>query len=128
MNGDKITPEQLFEDPEHDQRGSLDATLTIVPPKGLELGSAICNRLLHPRAGVAPSRLVLGCNDEGALASHGIDRAMQQALRQGDTETFLRRRADVLEEWIAHFVDARAEWERPDTPSIRALAKGKRAP
>jgi hypothetical protein len=33
----------------------------------------------------------------------------------------------VLEEWISQFVDARAEWERPDTPSVKALAQRKKA-
>lgn len=123
-NGDKIVPDELFGD------GTHEVMLRIVPPGASELGSTIGNRLLHPTVGVAPSRLVRDCNDEGALASHGIDGASRHALREagkGDVDMFLRRRAEVLEEWIAEFVDARAEWERPDTPSIKAFARRKQA-
>lgn len=122
-NGDKILPDELFGD------GTHEVTLRIVQPRVSALGSTIGNRLLHPSVDVAPSRLVRECNDEGALASHGIDRGSQRALRQGgqgDVETFLKRRAEVLEEWIVQFVDARAEWERPDTPSVKALAQRKK--
>jgi hypothetical protein len=123
-NGDKIRPEELFDD------GTEEVMLRIVQPSMSELGSTIGNRLLHPKVDVAPSRLLRECNDEGALASHGIDRASQRALRsgqRGDVDTFLQARAAVLEEWIVQFVDARAEWERPDTPSVKALAQGKKA-
>ncbi len=123
-NGEKLRPEELFGD-----RGD-EVMLRIVQPSMSGLGSTISNRLLHPKVDVAPSRLVRECNDEGALASHGIDRASQRALRRGqggDVDAFLQARAAVLEEWIRHFVDARAEWERPDTPSVKALAQGKTA-
>ena len=120
-SGDKIVPDELFGD------GTHEVTLRIVQPRGSELGSTIGNRLLHPGVGVAPSRLVRECNDDGALASHGIDRSSQRALRLGDVDTFLKRRAEVLEEWILQFVDARAEWDRPDTPSVRVLAQRKKA-
>lgn len=122
--GDKILPEELFGD------GPDEVMLRIVQPSMSGLGSTISNRLLHPKVDVAPSRLVRECNDEGALASHGIDRASQRALRRGqggDVDTFLQARAAVLEEWISHFVDARAEWERPDTPSVKSLAQRKKA-
>lgn len=122
--GDKIVPYELFRD------GTHEVTLRIVPPKGSEFGSTIVNRLLHPSVDLAPSRLVRECNDEGALASHGIDRASQLALRKGserDVDTFLERRAQVLEEWILQFVDTRAEWDRPDTPSVKELAHRKKA-
>jgi hypothetical protein len=123
-SGDKIAPEELFGD------GTHEVMLRIVPPSASKLGSTIGNRLLHPAVDVAPSRLVRECNDEGALASHGIDPASQRALRRGgsgDVDVFLKRRAEVLEEWIVQFVDARAEWERPDTRSVKALAQRRKA-
>jgi Protein of unknown function DUF262 len=123
-SGDKILPEELFGD------GADEVMLRIVQPSMSGHGSTMGNRLLHPRVDVAPSRLVRECNDEGALASHGIDRASQRALRRGqggDVDTFLQARVAVLEEWINQFVDTRAEWERPDTPSVRALAQRKNA-
>jgi hypothetical protein len=121
LSGDKFVPDELFRD------GAPEVMLRIVSPKVFPLGSTLGNRLLHPAVGVAPSRLVRECNDEGALASHGVDRLSQHAMRQGDVDVFLARRAEVLGEWIRDFVDARAEWDRPDTPSVRALAKGKKA-
>jgi hypothetical protein len=119
--GDKIVPDELFGDETH------EVMLRIVQPRESELGSTIGNRLLHPSIDVAPSRLVRECNDDGALASHAIDRSSQHALREGDVDTFLKRRADVLAEWVLQFVDTRAEWDRPDTPSVKALAQRKKA-
>lgn len=121
VSGDKIVPDELFGD------GTPEVMLRIVDPKASELGSTMANRLLHPSVEVAPSRLVRECNDEGALASHGIDRSSHRALRQGDVRAFLEKRAQVLEEWILQFVDARAEWNRPDTPSVKVLAQRKKA-
>ena len=115
--GDKLVPEALFGD------GTHEVMLRIVQPRDSELGSTIGNRLLHPSIDVAPSRLVRECNDEGALASHAINRSSQRALREGDVDAFLKRRAEVLAEWILHFVDTRAEWDRPDTPSVKVLAQ-----
>ena len=119
--GDKIVSDDLFGD------GTHEVMLRIVQPRESDLGSTIGNRLLHPSIDVAPSRLVRECNDEGALASHAIDRSSQRALRQGDVDTFLKRRADALAEWVLQFVDTRAEWARPDTPSVKALAQRKKA-
>ena len=119
--GDKIEPDELFGDETH------EVMLRIVQPRESELGSTIGNRLLHPSIDVAPSRLVRECNDDGALASHAIDRSSQRALRQGDVDTFLKHRAELLAEWIVQFVDARAEWDRPDTPSVKVLAQRKKA-
>lgn len=119
--GDKIVPEELFGD------GTHEVMLRIVQPRESDLGSTIGNRLLHPSIEVAPSRLVRECNDDGALASHAIDRSSQRALRQGEVDTFLKRRADALAEWVLQFVDTRAEWSRPDTPSVKALAQRKQA-
>ncbi len=120
-SGDKIVPDALFGD------GTHEVMLRIVPPGGSDLGSTIGNRLLHPSVEVTPSRLVRECNDEGALASHGIDPSSQRALRQGDVDAFLGARAERLAEWILQFVDARAEWDRPDTPSVKVLAQRKKA-
>ena len=119
--GDKIVPDELFGD------GTHEVMLRIVQPRESTLGSTIGNRLLHPSIDVAPSRLVRECDDDGALASHAIDRSSQRALRRGDVDTFLERRADVLAEWIIQFVDVRAEWDRPDTPSVKAMAQRKKA-
>jgi hypothetical protein len=119
--GEKIAPELLCGDE------TQEATLRIVQPTTSKLGSAIANRLLHPAVGLAPSRLLRECNDEGALASHGVDPAAERALREGDVQTFLEHRADVLTAWIRTFIEQRAEWERPDTPPVKALAHRKRA-
>ena len=119
--GDKIVPDELFGD------GTHELMLRIVQPRESELGSTIGNRLLHPSVDVAPSRLVRECNDDGALASHAIDRSSQRALRQSDVDTFLKHRAAALAEWILQFVDARAEWDRPDTPSVKVMAQRKKA-
>lgn len=126
LSGDKISAAELFGD---GGDGKDEVMLRIVPPSMSGLGSTISNRLLHPKAEVAASRLVQECTDEGALASHGVDQAMQSALRRGqggDIDSFLRARAAVLEGWIHRFVDARAEWERPDTPSIKTLTRRKK--
>jgi hypothetical protein len=119
--GDKLVPDALFGD------GTHEVMLRIVQPRESELGSTIGNRLLHPSVDVAPSRLVRECTDDGALASHAIDRSSQRSLRQGDVDTFLERRAELLAEWIRQFVDARAEWDRPDTPSVKVMAQRKTA-
>jgi hypothetical protein len=118
--GDKIVPDELFGDETH------EVMLRIVQPSESEFGSTIGNRLLHPSIDVAPSRLVRECIDDGALASHAIDRSLQRALRKGDVDTFLKSRADVLADWVLQFVDTRAEWDRPDTPSVKALAQKKK--
>lgn len=120
-SGDKIVPDELFGD------GTHQVMLRIVQPSASDFGSMIGNRLLHPAVDIAPSRLVRECNDEGALASHGIDRASQSALRQGDVDVFLKRRAQLLQDWVVRFVDARAEWERPDTPSVKAIVRRRTA-
>lgn len=119
--GDKIVPDDLFGD------GTHEVMLRIVQPRESKLGSTLGNRLLHPSIDVAPSRLVRECNDDGALASHAIDRSSQWALREGDVDTFLKHRAELLAEWIRQFVDARAEWDRPDTPSVKVMAQRKTA-
>lgn len=119
--GDKIVPDDLF------GAGTHEVMLRIVQPRESALGSTLGNRLLHPSIDIAPSRLVRECNDDGALASHAIDGSSQSALRQGDVDTFLPRRAELLAEWIRQFVDARAEWDRPDTPSIKVMAQRKTA-
>ncbi len=122
VSGDKLAPEELFGGGE-----TTEVMLRIVQPSVAELGSTIGNRLLHPSVAVAPSRLVRECEDEGALASHGIDRASQAALRRGDVDAFLKHRHLLLDAWIRQFVDVRAEWDRPDTPPIRVLAQQKKA-
>lgn len=123
LSGEKIVPDELFGD------GTHEVTLRIVQPGMSELGSTIANRLLHPDVDVMPSRLIRECNDEGALASHGMNRSSQEALRHGeqaDVDGFLKARGDVLGEWITHFIREQAEWERPDNPSMRALSQRKR--
>ena len=119
--GEKIAAEVLFGD------DTQEVTQRIVQPTTSTLGSAIANRLVHPAVGVAPSRLLRDCNDEGALASHGIDPAARRALGQGDVQAFLEQRAQVLTDWIRTFIEQRAEWERPDTPPVKVLAHRKRA-
>jgi hypothetical protein len=121
-SGEKITAEALF------AGGADEATQSIVqPPSVTELGASISNRLLHPAVGVAPSRLLRDCIDEGALASHGIDRQARVELSRGNAKGFLERRATTLEGWIDDFVGERAEWGRPDTPPVKMLAHRKRA-
>lgn len=119
--GEKIAPEVLFGDE------TQEVTQRIVQPTTSNLGSAIANRLLHPAVGLASSRLLRDCNDEGALASHGVDSEARRALRHSDVQAFLEHRADVLTDWIRTFIDQRAEWGRGDTPPVKALAHRKRA-
>lgn len=120
QSGERITTSELFADEGH------ETTLRIVQPAEAPLGSSISNRLMHPSVGVAPSRLIRECEDEGALASHGIDSTSRRALIKGAIDTFLERRATLLQSWIVDFVDIRAEWSRPDTPSIKSLTRTKR--
>lgn len=122
--GDKLSPEGLFGD------GEREVMRRIVPPRESTHGGTIGNRLLHPGTDSVALRIVRACADEGALASHGIDRDAWEAVRRGgraDIDSFLERRAALLEGWITRFVDARAEWERADTPSVRTLAHRRKA-
>jgi len=122
--GDKLTPEMLF------NGEAAKVLLRLVPPRDSDVGGTIGNRLLHPGPDSAALRLVRACYDEGALASHGIDREARDALRRGqkeDVEGVLKRRSVLLERWITEFVDARAEWERPDTPSIQSIVQRRKA-
>ena len=118
LDGDRIVSADLFRD------GIADAVRHIVAPRSTPSGTSIANRLIHPRSGAQPSRLIGRCSDEGALASHGIDVATREALRGGDVESFLRQRAERLIEWAVQFVDRQAEWSRDDLPSVTAMASG----
>jgi hypothetical protein len=122
--GDKLRPEGLFGD------GEGEGMLRLVPRRESTYGGTIGNRLLHPGTDSVALRMVRACADEGALASHGIDREAWEAVRRrgrDDLDSFLKRRAALLEGWILQFVDGRAEWERADTPSVRTLAQRRKA-
>jgi hypothetical protein len=116
VSGEKLDASKLFE---RDLGGILRA---IVPPRSMSLGRSFANRLLHPPRGVSPARLVMDSLDEGALASHGLERDAQRALRTGDAATFLSRRSAVLGRGKSEFFDRQAEWERDDAPPVVTLA------
>lgn len=78
------------------------------------------NRLIHPQRPKIRQRLA-AVRDPEVLASHGITGIAAQALRDGDADEFLGRRADFLRGHCALFFDRRARWEESDRPSLKAL-------
>lgn len=78
------------------------------------------NRLIHPQRAKLRQRLA-AVRDPELLASHGITEIAAQALRDGDADEFLARRADFLRDHCARFFDQHARWEESDRPSLKAL-------
>lgn len=99
----------------------------ITPPETPAFGHSIANRLLgHPRAS-KPSKLIIECDDVGALASHFITKKMQSALRKGDANGFLSERQNKIEAHVYRFFSARTELGRDDAPPVAALASRRTA-
>jgi hypothetical protein len=84
----------------------------------------LANRLLHPPldGGSLRGRLVL-CNDEAVLRSHGVSSDTHRALRCEGFAAFLHRREADLTDYVARFLDAKAQWEAADRdrPSLASL-------
>lgn len=95
---------------------------TIISSSGAEGGliKSVVNRLIHPHRPGLRRRLV-GVRDPDVLASHGISEAAAQALRDGNTGTFLSLRADFLRRHCNFFFARHARWGESDRPSLSAL-------
>ncbi len=94
-------------------------------PRGEVFGSSPVNRILLPGAGSARKELVDEITSHGpdtaVLRSHGISAAAAEALLQGDVESFLKERAQVIEEAVDHLGQRLAAWSKNDRPSISYL-------
>ncbi len=117
LDGSKIEAESLF------REGSDKATLRISAQDATPFGSSVTNKLFHPRCGVAASKLIRDCRDEGALASHGITDRARAALLAGDVKGLLEARSEKLRSWIRDHFERCAEWSRDDTPPVAAIAE-----
>jgi len=102
--------------------GSGDVLRRIIPVGGGE-GSSLASKLLHPSLSSGAKRVILACEDEGALMSHGIDTAALDALRADDAKGFVHARASILERWIGTFFDRHTECARSDDPPLLALTR-----
>lgn len=76
--------------------------------------------LLHPPLGRSLVDHVCDA-DEGTLRSHLIDEAAVAALRRGDQEGFLERRADGLARWLIDQEERLTERNAVDRPSVPSL-------
>lgn len=95
----------------------------IVDMHGIEknaLQSSAANRLIHHPHPKLRQQLVR-VSDTEVLLSHGIPEAAAKALRAGDFDSFLKQRADFLQDHCKGFFARHARWEESDRPSIAAL-------
>lgn len=101
-----------------------DSLVTFVAPKFSNVAKTAANRVfLSPDSSTRESdvQLAFASADKEVLQSHAISANAAQFLIEGAISEFLNERAQALGEHIANFVSARAEWERPQLPSLRAL-------
>jgi len=121
VTGDKLVPDDVLRD-------GLDGVLRpIAPPSTRDFGNTVANRLLGQSRGSKPAKLIVECDDAGALASHTITIGMQRALRVGDVALFLSTRQKQIKEQIECFFATRAEVGRDDSPPVAALASKRAA-
>jgi hypothetical protein len=85
------------------------------------------NRLLLPGSGSARKELVESIMENGLvsplLLSHAISPEAAEALRRGDTGSFLERRRSRVEDAVDQLGERLAAWSRTDRPSINYLLK-----
>ncbi len=93
----------------------------IVSGQNIRIPNRLANVLVHP-AGQPVKKLILSCQDEAALLSHGINDECREALRSGNSAMFFEIRSRLLGESIRKFQELRAELSRDDAPPARLLA------
>ena len=86
-----------------------------------ELGGGVANRMIHPKLDHRLATTLSAVDDPGTLASHGVTREAQEALRRGDRADFLERRAEALKTASADLFLRRARWDEPDHMPVYAL-------
>lgn len=81
------------------------------------------NRMLLPGQGSMRQELIRQSYpaQEAVFASHGIDAASIQSLKEGDVPRFLERRQMVLEQAVLRMGARLAGWGRSDRPSMHHL-------
>jgi hypothetical protein len=104
----------------------VDAFCPLFPPgSGETRGPA--NRVLLPNNGPAADSLRAFIErhgvDDPVLRSHAIDPAIAAAIRDGDSECALARRAQLLASTVNSLVGRMAAWGRSDRPSLEYLMK-----
>jgi hypothetical protein len=115
--GERIELASLF------HRGTPGLLWSIASGPNKVRKSTLASKLLHPQDQSNPRQLLLACDDEAALLSHGIDAACIKALRAGDFSCFLELRAEQLSSWIRAFFARYTELERDDAPPLAALSR-----
>ncbi|WP_247894530.1 DUF262 domain-containing protein [Azospirillum sp. B510] len=109
-----------------DQEAGAEEVDFSMPPIFLRNGAAnqafqsLANRLIHPHRPRLRQRLT-EMRDPDVLASHGVPEAAARALRDGDSDGFLRTRTAFLQRHCDLFFARHARWEESDRPSIAAL-------
>ncbi|MBK8936762.1 MAG: DUF262 domain-containing protein [Polyangiaceae bacterium] len=118
--GEQLRPELLFaEKLENAWRSIVRA-----PPVDHDQPPlALANRLLHPRRARSPAQLILACDDEGALTSHGLDAEACGSLRRGDARVFLALRSQLLMSRLKAYFERQAEWQRETTPPADGIVR-----
>ncbi|MFV2196694.1 DUF262 domain-containing protein [Nocardiopsis sp. LOL_012] len=82
---------------------------------------SLANRLVQPGVRVdRGERLLVDGQTEEALRSHCVDETGLKFLKQGRRDDFVRRRADLIHEVIARYVQSMALWGFADGPQPEA--------
>lgn len=83
--------------------------------------SSAANRVFWSPASNEDPALELASAQSAVLESHAIFQTAADALRSGDSESFLRTRKRDIRKKVDDFVDAKSDWERPTRPALASL-------
>jgi hypothetical protein len=84
----------------------------------------LAGRIVHPRVPASDLRRLLRMAGADLLRSHGVPPESFSALERGDLPAFFELRERFLGEYLASFLEKRAQWGDSDRPSIAWLVGG----